>query len=113
MERLEPIGTASPNSLALNILNGLNSPTPETSCDSYLHKQLREVQHHFHRGPGWFVGRETLGVLLVIGCKILTLGQLRQHRQNVIERGPRGFQNHLDAFNRVAALFERLCRPRR
>ena len=56
------------------------------SCDGYLDKELGEVQHRFHRGPRWFVGREKLGILLVVGCKVLTFGQMREHRQNIIER---------------------------
>src|SRR4030095_1052980 len=74
------------------------------SCDGYLHKELGEVQHRFHRGPRWFVGREKLGVLLVVGCKVLTLGQMRQYRKNIIEGGPRGCQNHLDALDGVPSL---------
>jgi hypothetical protein len=38
----------------------------------YLHKELGGIQHDFHGGPGWFVAREKLGVLLVVRRKILT-----------------------------------------
>ena len=71
------------------------------SCDGYLHKELGEVQHRFHRGPRWFVGREKLGVLLVVGCKVLTFGQMRQHRQNIIERTSGCLQNHFDALDGI------------
>ena len=74
------------------------------SCDGYLDKELGEVQHGFHRGPRWFVGREKLGVLLVVGCKVLSFGQMREHRQNIIERSPRGCQNHLGALDGVPSL---------
>ena len=75
------------------------------SCDGYLHKEFGSVQHHFHRGPGGFVGREKLGVFFVVGCQVLASGQMRQHRQDVIERAPCAFQNRLDAFDGVPGLF--------
>jgi len=38
------------------------------SRDGYFDKQFGEIQHRFHRGPGWFVGWEKLAVLLIVGC---------------------------------------------
>ena len=75
-----------------------------TRRDGDLHKQLGKVQHRFHGGPGWFVGREKLAVLLVVGRQVLTSGQMRQHRQNIIERTSGCLQNHFDALDGVARL---------
>src|SRR5258706_10045087 len=74
------------------------------SSDGNFYEEFGEVQHRFHRGPGWFVGREKLAVLLVVGCKVLTFGQMRQHGENIVERSSRGCQNHLDTFDGVASL---------
>ena len=89
------------------------------SRDGYLHKELGKVQHRLHRGPGWFVGREKLRILLVVRRKVLAFGQMREHGQDIIQRGPRGFQNHFDAFDGVSGLFANVsadppligCRP--
>ena len=69
-----------------------------------LHQEFGVVQHRFHRGPGGFVGGEKLGVLLVVGRQILAPGQMRQYRQDIVERSPGGFQNHLDAQQVLATL---------
>ncbi len=75
-----------------------------TGCGRYFDKELGSVQHDLDGGPGGFVGGEKFAVLLVVGRKVLASSQMGQHRENMVERRSRGFQNYLDSLKRVAGL---------
>src|SRR5262249_31965029 len=76
----------------------------DTGSDRDLHEEVRRVQHHLHGGPGRLVVGEVAAVLLVVRGQILALGQMRGHREHVIERGARGGQDRLDALEDIARL---------
>src|SRR5262249_21125857 len=97
------VATASCRS-SLMAMRGLLRSVRDARRDRDLDQEVRRVQHHLHGSAGRLVVGEVAAILLVVRGQILALGQVRGHREHVIERSARGRQDRLDALEDVAGL---------